>query len=148
LMIDLAKERDIRLQDVEQINVKTYQVAIDITDNADPDTQYAAKFSLQFCTALAILTGDGGLDAFSEESLWDENIRKLMKRVNVNIDPEINSQYPDKWGAIVEVKLTSGEWITKETDFPKGDPENAVSPEDLLKKFNTLTKSLSTEAQN
>jgi 2-methylcitrate dehydratase PrpD len=147
LMIDLAKERDILLDDIERINVKTYQVAIDITDNENPDTQYAAKFSLQFCTALALLTGDGGLDAFNEESLWDKDIRKLMKLVKVETDPKINRQYPEKWGAIVEVKLTSGEWIKKETDFPKGDPENAVSTDDLLKKFKNLTKSLSTEAQ-
>lgn len=148
LMIDLAKERDIPLDYIERINVKTYQVAIDITDNATPDTQYAAKFSLQFCTALALLTGDGGLDAFNKESLWDEDIRKLMNRVKVSVDPEVNSQYPDKWGAIVEVKLTTGEWITKKTDFPKGDPENPVSKEDLLNKFKTLTKSLSAEAQH
>ncbi|WP_077597113.1 MmgE/PrpD family protein [Oceanobacillus kimchii] len=148
LMIELAEEKNIRLHDIEQINVKTYQVAIDITDNKNPDTQYASKFSLQFCTALALLTGNGGVDAFNEESLWNENIRKLMKRVNVEVDPEINSNYPDKWGAIVEIKLTSEDWIRKETDFPKGDPENAVTSEDLLKKFRTLTRDLSIESQN
>jgi 2-methylcitrate dehydratase PrpD len=148
IMMDLAKESDIQLPDVERINVKTYQVAIDITDNADPETLYAAKFSLQFCTALALLIGDGGVDAFNEDNLWNDKIRQLMKLVNVSVDPEINKQYPDKWGAIVEVELTSGNWIIKETDFPKGDPENAVSTEDLLKKFKTLTNSLAASAQN
>src|SRR5699024_3080939 len=92
IMMDLAKESDIQLPDVERINVKTYQVAIDITDNADPETLYAAKFSLQFCTALALLIGDGGVDAFNEDNLWNDKIRQLMKLVNVSVDPEINKQ--------------------------------------------------------
>ena len=44
--------------------------------------------------------------------------------------------------------MTSEDWIRKETDFPKGDPENAVTSEDLLNKFRTLTRDLSIESQN
>ncbi|SFB02662.1 2-methylcitrate dehydratase PrpD [Lentibacillus halodurans] len=143
LMIELANERDIKLEDIDRIMVKTYQVAINITDNKKPVTQYESKFSLQFCTALALLKGQGNLEIFNENTLWDEDVRKLMSRVDVIADEEIDARYPSKWGAIVEVYLKTGETIRKETDYPKGDPENAVSKHELLQKFRRLGKTWS-----
>lgn len=142
LMVELAKEKPLKLEDIDNIKVRTYQIAINITDNDEPTTQYASKFSLQFCTALALLKGRGGLDDFNEDTLWDEDIRTLMKRVEVVVDPEIDGAYPEKWGAIVEVRLKNGETITKETDYPKGDPENPVTADDLVNKFMDLAKRL------
>jgi 2-methylcitrate dehydratase PrpD len=39
----------------------------------------------------------------------------------------------------VEVVFKNGETIRKETDFPKGDPENAVTAEELRSKFIGMT---------
>src|SRR5699024_5760633 len=116
---------------------------INITNNKEPVTQYESKFSLQFCTALAFLKEQGGLEIFNENTLWDEDVRKLMSRVDVMADEEVDARYPSKWGAIVEVQLKSGEIIRKETDYPKGDPENAVSEHELLQKFMNLGKTWS-----
>lgn len=140
LMIELARERQIVPADIKRITVKTYQVAIDITDNNQPDTVYTSKFSLQYCTALALLKGEGGVHAFHSKSLWDEEIRELMSRVEVTIDPDINGKYPAKWGAIAEIELQDGRVICKVTDFPKGDPENPVSKKELLDKFMHLSQ--------
>ncbi|WP_174614469.1 MmgE/PrpD family protein [Virgibacillus ihumii] len=140
LMIELSEEKKISLDQIDRINVKTYQSALDITDNKAPTTQYASKFSMQFCTALALLKGQGSLEDFNEKSLWDDDVRNLMDYVNVIVDPEINNQYPEKWGAIVEIQMKSGEVISKKTDFPKGDPDNPVSEYKLLEKFMGLAK--------
>lgn len=142
-MIELAKERKLNVSDIDHIVVRTYQVAINITDNDSPDTVYAAKFSLQFCTSLALLTGKGGLDDFNEETLWDNDIRSLMKRVKLITDETINNAYPDKWGAAVTVHLKNGETIMRTTDYPKGDPEKPVTADELVAKFQSLAKSMS-----
>ncbi|MEI4768736.1 MmgE/PrpD family protein [Psychrobacillus sp. FJAT-51614] len=145
LLIEVFNERKPKFEEIESITVKSYKAAIDITDNGDPKTEYAAKFSLQFCSALAILQGSAGLADFNESNLWDSQIRALLKRVNVGIDPQINASYPEKWGSTVEVVLTNGEIITKETDFPKGDPENSVTSEELIEKFMHMTGQLPLE---
>lgn len=135
LGIDMKNRQNIALSEIEKITVKTYQVAINITDDPVPDTVYAGKFSLQYCTALAFVKGEGGLDQFTEEALWDKEIRNLMDKVEVEVDEEINRAYPEKWGSLVEVTLSSGEVMTEETDFPKGDPENPVDSDELIAKF-------------
>jgi len=138
LMIELIQDEEIDTDEVSSITVKTYQVAIDITDNNEPTTQYESKFSLQFCTALAFIKGEGGVDAFSEETLWNCEIRRLMKKINVTVDPNIEYQYPEKWGAIVEIKKESGQTITMETEYPRGDPENPILKKELISKFHLL----------
>ncbi|WP_369678798.1 MmgE/PrpD family protein [Planococcus faecalis] len=135
LLIDIFKEHQPVLEEIESVEVNSYQVALTITDDADPQTEYAAKFSLQFCSALALLNGRASLEDFGEEELWDKDIRALMEKVNVHVDPAIDESYPRKWGATVTVLLKNGEKIYKQTDFPKGDPENAVTTKELLEKF-------------
>lgn len=135
LMVDLHKQQSNLPDEINKIVVKTYQAAINITDNDKPTTEYASKFSLQFCTALSFLKGRGSLEDFNEQTLWDEEIRSLMERVEVAVDPKIDALYPEKWGAKVEVHLKNGDVIVKETDFPRGDPENPVSADELCQKF-------------
>ncbi|WP_019415688.1 MmgE/PrpD family protein [Paenisporosarcina sp. TG20] len=143
LLIEIFNERTPSLKEIQSITVNSYQAVINITDNNDPQTQYAAKFSVQFCSALAILRGKASLDDFDESTLWDKEIRNLMKKVKVVLDPQINANYPNQWGATVEVNFTNGETIKKVTDFPKGDPENAVTTEELLEKFMNLSSKYS-----
>lgn len=114
LMIDLSKREKIAVKDIRNIYVKTYQVALDITDNNSPQTIYAAKFSLQFCTALALLKGEGGLNTF-EQNLYDQEIRELMTKVHVENDQAIDNAYPEKWGAKVRINLNNGKILEMET---------------------------------
>lgn len=148
LLAEIFKGRQPALEDIESVTVESYQVALNITDNPDPQTEYAAKFSLQFCSALALLTGSAGLADFNESVLWDENVRALMKKVKVVTEPGIDASYPKQWGAAVEVVFKNGETVSKGTDFPKGDPENAVTAEELREKFVGMTFKYPAEKRN
>jgi 2-methylcitrate dehydratase PrpD len=148
LLAEIYKDRKPSLDDIESVKVESYQVALNITDDPDPQTEYAAKFSLQFCSALALLTGSAGLADFNESVLWDENIRSLTKKVKVATAPAIDASYPKQWGAAVEVTFKNGETVRKGTDFPKGDPENAVTADDLREKFIGMTFKYPMEKRN
>lgn len=145
LLAELSKTNDIKMNDIEKIDVGTYQVAINITDNDEPETVYQGKFSLQYCTALAFVHQNGNLATFNEENLWDINTRELMKKVNIYVSSEVEKEYPNKWGAEVTVQLKNGEKISLVTEYPKGDPENSVSKDELYRKFMELTEELPLE---
>ena len=142
LVSDLAKQQDLDADEVKKIEVGTYDVAINITDNDNPETVYQGKFSLQYCTALALVKKNGNLDTFTEDNLWDDEVRNMMDKVNVFTDDEVNQAYPEKWGAKVKVHLKNGEIIELTTEYPKGDPENNVTKEDLYNKFMVLSKDI------
>lgn len=148
LAIEIANENNFELEDIDHIDIGAYKATLEITDNNDPKTEYASKFSVQYCTALALVKKSAGLDDFGGENLWDATIRGVMDKVNVALDPKINANYPKEWGAKVTVVLKSGEVFRKQTDFPKGDPENPVSTEDLRTKFVKLATSLPEESRH
>jgi 2-methylcitrate dehydratase PrpD len=140
LILDIVKEHKTNDKTLEKINIQTYQTALTITDNPNPNTVYASKFSLQFCAALAYTRCQATLADFNEDSLYDDEIRSVMEQVEVSVSPTIESAYPEKWGAEVEVSFTNGNHYTKQSDYPKGDPENAVSSVELQDKFRALTR--------
>jgi 2-methylcitrate dehydratase PrpD len=144
LILEIQKELSLSVHDVDHIQVKAYQVALTITDNPNPTTVYEAKFSLQFCTALAFVKQRAGLSEFTEQSITDSTIIGLMGKVAVSVDPEVNASYPKRWGTVVEIVLNTGERIHKQTDYPKGDPEKPVT-EELIHKFQQLTEDLPQE---
>ena len=123
---------------IKFIEVGAYQVALDITDADNPQTIYAAKFSMQFCVALVLLTGKGGFDAFNVDTLQDQTIRALMKKINVMVDETINKQYPHEWGAKIQVHWQDGTSEMVQSAFPKGDPESPLTEQDFINKFNEI----------
>ncbi|WP_101842615.1 MmgE/PrpD family protein [Halobacillus sp. Marseille-P3879] len=147
ILMKMSDSNPIPIEKIEAVDVRTYQTAIDITDNPSPDTIYASKFSLQYCTALALSKKQAGIHDFNETSLWDEEIRELMKTVTLHSDPLITGEYPEKWGAEVTITFTDGRSIQSGTDFPKGDPENPVSTEELIEKFHSLSYQLPLETR-
>lgn len=126
------------VDDILKLEIGTYQVALDITDNNDPQSLYAAKFSLQFCAALALLNGSGGYTAFTDSTLHDSSIREMMSRVDVFSDAEIDAKYPIQWGTNISIHWKNGEIDRLQSLYPVGDPENPVSSDELIAKFHEL----------
>ena len=138
IVLDLSARHHLSPAQVADIEVRTYRPALDITDNPDPQTIYAAKFSLPFCVALALAKGSCGLEDFSEANLRNPEIRELMGRVRLVVDEHLDALHPAKWPATVAVTMASGEVHQGRTDFPLGDPENPADDEMLLAKFRRL----------
>lgn len=139
LAIELyEKVKNNGIHSIKSIEVGAYQVALDITDAKNPQTIYAAKFSMQFCVALALLTGKGGFDAFNADSLKNPLIRSLMEKMVVSVDEDIHSQYPHEWGAKIQIHWLEGTSDVMQSQFPKGDPENPLTEQDFIEKFNSL----------
>lgn len=148
VILDLVDSNEIKTENINQIVVGTYQTAIDITDNDSPKTVNEAKFSLQFCTALVLVKRQGDLTIFNDKTLWDPEIRQLMDKVKIEVDTTINNKYPEKWSAVVRIDLGDGKNLKGETEYPKGDPENPVSKDELITKYRLLTSNWNVDASS
>ena len=138
VVLDLVGQNEIALSDVENITVYTYATALNLTASYDPQSVYAAKFSLPFCVALALKEGSCGLASFNPKTLADSEIRGLMPRIKLVLDSEMEKKHPALWPSAVEITTRSGRVFLGRTDFPKGDPENPLTDEELSAKFLTL----------
>lgn len=142
LAIAIVNEYKFESNQIKSIKIGTYRATMAIADNPNPTTIYASKFSSQFCTALALVQKRASLDDFNQENLFNATIRTIMNKITVIIDPEIDQAYPEKWGSKVTVTLTDGTTFSRQTDYPKGDPENPLTREELQAKFANLAKDL------
>ena len=125
--------------EIKRIAVRVYSAALDLLEKIEPASPYAAKFSIPYCIATALLHGRVGLDDFTQEGVHNPAVRQLMSTVVLHRDPELDRVYPDKWPAIVTIETTQGIRHEARVDFPKGDPKNPMTPEELIAKFHALT---------
>jgi 2-methylcitrate dehydratase PrpD len=126
--------------EVETVDLWIYQAAIDLLGNIDPKTPYLAKFNLPFCVATALRYGHVQLGDFTPGRLEDKDQRQLMKKIKVTSDPDLTRSYPRKWPARVTITLKNGGRLEGANEYPKGDPENPLSEQELITKFKSLTE--------
>lgn len=126
---------------VEQIDtaaVDTYQATLALTDHPAPLHPHACKFSMHYCVASALLRGSVGLADFDPAEIMDPARRALMQRVTVHHSPDLEARYPAAWPARVTVTLSDGRTLVQSVDYPKGDPENPLSWDELKAKFRLM----------
>ena len=126
--------------EIKKIAVRVYSAALDLLEKVEPASPYAAKFSIPYCVATAFLHGRVGLEDFTQEEIHNPAVRQLMSTVVLHRDPELDRVYPDKWPAVVTIETTQGIRHEARVDFPKGDPKNPMTPEELIAKFHALTR--------
>lgn len=138
-ILKLKQKYDLKVNNVKKINVKTYSEALSIAGKIDPKTSYEAKFSLPYCIAIALIKGKVGLSEFNLKLLGMKDVRSLMKKTQISVDPEIDLHYPDRLSALIEVETVDGRLLEAMVENPLGDPENPMSEKMLSEKFLDLT---------
>jgi 2-methylcitrate dehydratase PrpD len=61
-----------------------------------------------------------------------------MRKVVLVKDKRIEENFPKEWPARVQIDLTNGKQFKKHVRYPKGDPENPLSWQELSAKFESL----------
>jgi 2-methylcitrate dehydratase PrpD len=112
----------------------------------NPRTPYQAKFSLAYCVAAALLEGTLGLEQFGGERFGPDGVRDeaaadLLRRVQVNVAADLTAKYPSSWPVRLTVSLNSGATEHAASEYPRGNPENPVSTEELEQKCSALIAS-------
>ncbi len=137
LALQLASE-GLEPNDIEKITVRTYSHARDLVGEFTCDTPYKAKFSLPFCVGVALADGKLDLGSFDFSVPVKPIVKEVGARCSVVVDPELEKIYPASWAAAIEVTLKDGRLIEIRTDYPRGDPENPATAEELQNKFKEL----------
>ena len=138
----LAEAESLDPERIVKITDYTYQVAKDTASNPAPPTDYAYKFSIQYGLAAALLYGELLEDAFSGEKTQAPEAQRLMSKVEVVVDPELQEAYeknPTRWAHTLEVRMDDGRILYKSVAYPPGDFQNPFSWEMADRKFLSIT---------
>ncbi len=122
-MIELSRTHDLRPEQVEAIEIMPHARRLPHTDNPDPRTPLAAKFSMQYVVARALADRAIRLEQFEGDAPFDPLIRDLMVRTAARPHPDMPDNSPLQWGAEVVVTTRDGRRLaSRADDFERRGP--------------------------
>src|SRR6516165_5660952 len=150
-VLDLAKENDLHPDQVTKIQIRSLARAADILSDPskyDPHTKETADHSLPYVIAAALVDRQVTPAQFEMAKIMDSTIREQLKKVEVVADSEIERVFPALQRVVVTITTTDGRSFAEQLDYPKGDPRNPLTDQEIEEKFAALADGvLSTKAQ-
>ena len=138
--LHLRDQHEFSVDDIEGIRVGTYQVALNVTGNARHATPFEGKFNLRYVVAHALVFGSVRLNAFNPDHLYGPEIVRLVERTELYCDPESDKAFPTTRGARVSIRLKNQQTFEYYQPTRIGDPDAALSDQQLEAKFVELAE--------
>ncbi|WP_353894440.1 MmgE/PrpD family protein [Proteinivorax hydrogeniformans] len=134
----IRKQKRIVPEEIKKIRIKTYRYVINKHDHTDILGTASAKMSIPYSVVIALLFGRAQDSEFSLEKIKDPSVLSTINKVEIIEDKELSKWVPERRPAIIEVTLYNGEKYKQQVDFPKGEPENPLTNQELEEKFKEL----------
>jgi len=118
---------------IKSINIHCSQLALDAAGKMEPKTGLEGKFSIPYCIANAVLRGNTGMQAFTDEKVNDPKVREFMKKISITLDDKIKALEAE-----VKVQTTNDEVYSKFSDILKMIPKLEIKMNKIKDKFRDL----------
>ena len=146
-VLDLVTENDLAPEAIETVRIRSLARAADILADPtkyDPRSKETADHSLPYVIAAAIVDRQVTPKQFTQDRIMADDIRAQLNKVEVVADEEIEAVFPELQRVHVTVVTTDGRELEKQLDYPKGDPRNPLSDEEITEKFTALAEPIMT----
>jgi len=127
----------VRSREIESILVETFDRALTLPNQSQPQSNEAAQYSIPFCVGLALVHGAEALLPLKDDYLRDPSVIDLAKRIRLTDASEYMGAFPAATPARVTM-IANGRRETLEVYLPKGEPQNPLSDAELQRKFKRL----------
>jgi 2-methylcitrate dehydratase PrpD len=134
-LLNLMKTEKLSYSQIARVTARVHQAAIDVLGPVvKPQTVHQAKFSMGTVLGMIAVHGRAGLTDFESFALTDTRVGSFQDKVTMVPDDEVNAAYPRRWIGKIEVQTVDGRRLDSRVDVPKGDPDNALTRDELEQK--------------
>lgn len=126
-------------EDVQSVRIETYGLAVYGHEHTTIQGAASAKMSTPYSVAVGIACGKADYQQFEAPYLHDPGIAACAEKVTVTESPELSALVPAKRGAIASVQTRQGTFVCR-VDYPKGEPENPITQDELEQKYYSLLR--------
>ncbi|MCX6170742.1 MAG: MmgE/PrpD family protein [Ignavibacteriales bacterium] len=136
---------NINYDEIESVTITTIARACDIlfdTHKYRPESRETADHSLPYCIAAAIVDRKITTQSFSDEKMKDPRIWEVIDKIKGVASQEFENMFPEKQPSKVVIKIKDGREFSEYLEYPKGDPREPMTMEDLENKFNSLSDNI------
>jgi len=143
--LKVVTNNNISYDQIESVTVTTIARACDILFDPHkyrPESRETADHSLPYCIAAALVDHKITTSSFSQEKLKDPRIWEVIDKIKGEASMEFEKMFPAKQPSKVVIKIKDGREFSEYLEYPKGDPREPMTMEDLENKFNALSDGL------
>ena len=92
--------------------------------------------------AVALVDGEYTIRQLDTPRWRDDDVKRMLAKVKCVHDPALDGGFPARRPVRVSVTLNNGQRFTKTVEYPRGDPRNPLSDDDLAIKFRSLAEAV------
>ena len=134
-IVEIVARHALSPERIGSIDIETYSIAKSLTGHiATEGSELGAKFSTPIAIGLLLAFGQSDSSVYKTQYVSDPLVQSIAKKVRVHVNPERDQAYPGQRGAGVTVKAGIQSY-THEVLYPKGEPENPLSDDEIASKF-------------
>jgi len=139
-VLKLKSEVGVYPADVSKIECHTSAGVPRVLRYPYPETPLEAKFSLQYCVAIALIDGEVSLQQFSNQKVHSTQVKELAEKVGYIHPPELGEGLDDLGGKLV-IRLQDGKSYSQEIRKARGDPSNPPTQDEIKNKYADCVRS-------
>lgn len=132
--LEIVEAEGLKLDDIKSIKLHVSELALGAAGQTDPQTGLAGKFSIAYCVANALLRGNTGTSAFTDEKVNDPKIKEFMKKISLVKKDDFKLVE-----AIIDLETIDGKIYTRTIDVMKDIPDLEKKREKITAKFLDLS---------
>jgi 2-methylcitrate dehydratase PrpD len=150
ITLKLAREHNITPEQVDLIEVTWEYGKVDLRGHffRKPRTGLEAKFSLEFCIAIALLEGKATLDEFTDAKASEHRVQQMIERIRIVPSKEESEGSYKEIASLrtplktsVKIRMKNGNEYGELVEYPRGfGRKNPLTTEELETKFRSCSK--------
>jgi len=136
-VLDLIAENNFATDDVAFVKVQVRPGQVKNLRYSAPESEFEARFSMQYCVSVVLQSGTIGLSDFTPSAVQRPEIRDLFGIIDMqahDLEKQTDSE-TTHLPAIVDITLKEGRALHARQEIPKGDAANPLSDDERLAKF-------------
>ena len=144
-VLKVVRENNINYDEIDEIKITAIARAVDILFDPHkyrPESRETADHSLPYCIAAAVVDKKITISTFSEEKLKDPRIWEVIDKIKGEASDEFDKMFPEKQPSRATIKTKDGNVYSEYLEYPKGDPREPMTIEDIDIKFSGLAEGL------
>ncbi|MCA1325621.1 MmgE/PrpD family protein [Herbaspirillum sp. alder98] len=136
-MLALAEDHVFALEDIKAIDIHMPEFMVANLRYQTPVSSSEARFSMNYCAALALVHGIPRMSHFTEQALTDKKVQRLMPLVQMHVRQILPEAASLPWGGDCEARITlsDGRVLEHQAIYPKGCIQNPLTEEQQRIKF-------------
>ncbi len=136
-MLALSADHEFKTDEIKSINIHMPEFMVANLRYQKPASPSEARFSMNYCAALALVRGIPRMSHFTEKALTDGEVMRLLPLVHMHVREILPETESLPWGGdcLARITLVDGKVIEHRAVYPKGCPQNPLTEDQQRQKF-------------